>query len=347
MTTARQTVYCLLGSNLGDRLGLLRHATFALAATGQVELVSASRAYRTPPWGGVRQPDYLNAALKLKTSLSPESLLERFKEIETNLGRSPGGERWAARLIDLDLGLYGGAVLCSESLTVPHKHLAERAFALIPLLELAPELRDPADGEPYAGKLARLGAWTWDGDGEKCFALNDGGHIYPAGPLTLLSGDSWEPDASALLCRSAAPLETEKLAETLARHLRGGETIALSGNLGAGKTCFARGLARGLDIPGPVTSPSYVLVKSYEGRLTLHHADFYRLAGDDPAVAPEPPDLASLGLEDYMEDPGAVLLIEWAERYPSFLEPPFWLVEIEGAGEEPRFLLARKIKKGE
>jgi tRNA threonylcarbamoyladenosine biosynthesis protein TsaE len=165
---------------------------------------------------------------------------------------------------------------------------------------------------------------------------------------------------SAFLARSDSPEETEAFAETFAAGLKGGEVVALAGNLGAGKTCFARGLARGLGIPGPITSPSYVLVKSYEGRLTLHHADFYRLAGSStPSIPstssipsttreerlPEPLDLASLGLEDYLDNPAAVVLIEWADRYPQWLEPPFWLVEITGAGMGPRLLLVRKVER--
>jgi len=156
-----------------------------------------------------------------------------------------------------------------------------------------------------------------------------------------------EPPSYLFLSRSSD--ETEALGKRLGASLRGGEVFALSGNLGAGKTCLARGLARGLGIHETVTSPSYVLVKSYEGRFALHHADFYRLEatlGSGPADGNAPAemaDLASLGLEDYLDDPQAVLLIEWAEHRPCWLEPPFWQVEIAGCGDGPRLLLLRQI----
>ena len=333
--------YCILGSNLGDRETLLRRAVFALAASHQIDLVRGSSLYESPAWGRTDQPSYLNAAVELKTTLSPEDLLARFKEIEAFLGRDFQAERWTARAIDLDLALYEDRIIQTESLTVPHIDFPRRAFALLPLLEIAPVACDPTNKQAYAQNLATLGAWDAD---KKTFALNEGGRITIAGPLLHSHTDVFDADFSTVLFQSDQPEETEQIAATLGLHLRGGEVIALSGNLGAGKTCFARGLARGLDIPGPITSPSYVLVKSYEGRLVMHHADFYRLMGNDQDAGAEPPDLASLGLDDYLEDPNAVVLIEWAERYPSFLEPPFWLVEIEGSGDLPRFLLVRRIR---
>jgi 2-amino-4-hydroxy-6-hydroxymethyldihydropteridine diphosphokinase len=335
------TAYCILGSNLGDRETLLRRATFALAASQQIELVRGSSLYESPAWGRTDQPAYLNAAVELKTSLSPEVLLVRFKEIEAFLGRDFQAERWTARAIDLDLALYEDRIIQTENLIVPHLDLANRAFALLPLLEIAPDACDPASKKPYTENLATLGVW---GAGKFFFDLNEGGHIDVLWPLLHSHSDAFDTNFSTVLFQSEQPEETEQIAATLGLHLQGGEVIALSGNLGAGKTCFARGLARGLQIPGPITSPSYVLVKSYEGRLVMHHADFYRLTGDDQDAGAEPPDLASLGLDDYLEDPNAVVLIEWAERYPNFLEPPFWLVEIEGSGDRPRFLLVRRIR---
>ena len=100
--------------------------------------------------------------------------------------------------------------------------------------------------------------------------------------------------------------ETEAVAETLAASLLGGEVVLLSGELGAGKTAFVRGLARGLGVdPQEVASPTFVLLTSYPGRLRLHHADLYRLAGDG--------DDRELGLEE-LPGPSGVLAIEWAER---------------------------------
>jgi 2-amino-4-hydroxy-6-hydroxymethyldihydropteridine diphosphokinase len=339
--STQHTAYCILGSNLGERATLIRRAAYALAASHQIELVSGSSLYESPAWGRTDQPAYLNAAVEIKTTLSPEALLARFKEIEAFLGRDLQAERWTARAIDLDLALYENQIIQTPDLTVPHLDLYQRAFALLPLLEIFPNAVDPQDGHAYAQNLEALGAWD---AAHQIFSLQEGGNIHLLEPLLHSHTDVFDTDFTTVLFQSAQPEETEQIAANLGRHLAGGEVIALSGNLGAGKTCFARGLARGLQIPGPITSPSYVLVKSYEGRLVLHHADFYRLAGDDLDAGAEPPDLASLGLDDYLEDPGAVVLIEWAERYPNFLEPPFWLVEVEGAGESDRFLLVRRIR---
>jgi 2-amino-4-hydroxy-6-hydroxymethyldihydropteridine diphosphokinase len=349
------TAYCLLGSNLGERMTLLRRAAFALAGADGVELVGASSVYETAPWGKTDQPAYLNAVLELKTSLAPLDLLDCCQEIERRMGRVRGPERWAERVIDLDILLYGREVIRSERLVVPHEHLHDRAFALVPLLEIASDLRDPASNRPYAEVLRGLDSQVpQEGSSDQTSSASDNASATaPSGvssgisPLIAKAGSIAGPVfESAFLARSDSPEETEAFAEAFAAGLKGGEVVALAGNLGAGKTCFARGLARGLGIPGPITSPSYVLVKSYEGRLTLHHADFYRLGGvgAHEGRSPEPPDLASLGLEDYLDNPAAVVLIEWADRYPQWLEPPFWLVEITGAGMGSRLLLVRKVE---
>jgi len=124
--------------------------------------------------------------------------------------------------------------------------------------------------------------------------------------------------------------ETEAAAADLASSFRGGEVVLLSGELGAGKTTFVRGLARGLGAdPEAVASPTFVLLTSYAGRLTLHHADLYRLSGGG--------DERELGLEE-LPGPRGVLAVEWAER----LSRPPWetaiRVELEHAGEDSRRL---------
>ena len=126
--------------------------------------------------------------------------------------------------------------------------------------------------------------------------------------------------------RSAA--ETEALAEALASTFRGGEVVLLTGELGAGKTAFVRGLARGLGVdPDEVASPTFVLLTAYPGRLRLHHADLYRLAGDG--------DDRELGLEE-LPGPGGVLAIEWAERLSMRAWPRVVEVHLEHAGEDAR-----------
>ncbi|NQU42744.1 2-amino-4-hydroxy-6-hydroxymethyldihydropteridine diphosphokinase [bacterium] len=379
------TAWCLLGSNLGQRDVLLRRAVFALGDTAGIELIRASSILETAPWGRIDQPPFLNAAVELKTSLEPEALLDRFQAIEAELGRVRTGERWTARTIDLDLALYGDQVIRTERLRVPHEQLSNRAFAMALLLELCPDLRDPERDRLYSELLEDRFRQIAEEDRAARAAVRSGLDLPVSpensprtgtarGPLLwnldalrdlelqavtepeIRDADSFpaESEGDTTLCflyQSRSPEETERLAEAMAHPFKGGEAVALAGNLGAGKTCFARGLARGLGIRSPITSPSYVLVKTYEGRLTLHHADFYRLSGTETALeakdrfgAPaEAPDLASLGLEDVVDDPGAVVLIEWADRYPHWLEPPFWLVQIAGAGDAPRLILARRL----
>ena len=136
----------------------------------------------------------------------------------------------------------------------------------------------------------------------------------------------WGRPIRSLLTRSEA--ETEAAAAELAAGFRGGEVVLLRGELGAGKTTFVRGLARGLGAdPAAVTSPTFVLLTSYPGRLTLHHADLYRLAGGG--------DERELGLEE-LPGPRGVLAVEWAER----LSRPPWeraiRVDLEHAGADTR-----------
>jgi tRNA threonylcarbamoyladenosine biosynthesis protein TsaE len=127
-----------------------------------------------------------------------------------------------------------------------------------------------------------------------------------------------------------SPAETEARAAALASRLHGGEVLLLHGELGAGKTAFVRGLARGLDCdPTEVASPTFVLLTSYPGRLTLHHADLYRLAGDG--------DEDELGLDELPGEHG-VLAIEWAERLARVPWPRVLCVTLEHAGGERRLL---------
>ena len=135
--------YLGLGSNEGDRLANLRAARDALARRG-VEPVASSSVYETAPQGEVTdQPDFLNACLRIRTELDPEALLDVCKEVERELGRTPGGTRHGPRTIDVDVLLLGDLEHRSERLTLPHAEVATRRFVLEPLLELDPELRLP------------------------------------------------------------------------------------------------------------------------------------------------------------------------------------------------------------
>lgn len=143
-----------LGANLGERRATLEGAVRSIAKLGEVVAVSAL--YETAPVGGPQQPAYLNAALRLRYGGSARELLEALLEVERATGRVRR-ERWGPRILDLDI-LWLEGVACSEpGLSVPHPRLRERAFALCPLLDVAPDARDPSDGELYRRVLADLG----------------------------------------------------------------------------------------------------------------------------------------------------------------------------------------------
>lgn len=147
--------YVGLGANLGDLPSTLRAALVAIAALPETRLTAVSAAYRTAPVeaGG---PDYLNAVARIETALAPEALLDGLQAIEQAHGRERP-YRNAPRTLDLDLLLYGEHQIASVRLTVPHPRLAQRAFVLRPLLELAPALQAPGLG-PLAAHLNGVAA---------------------------------------------------------------------------------------------------------------------------------------------------------------------------------------------
>ena len=126
---------------------------------------------------------------------------------------------------------------------------------------------------------------------------------------------------------SADPDETQAAGERLAQTLGPGAVVALTGELGAGKTCFVQGLVRGLGVATRATSPTFVLINEYRGRLAVHHVDAYRIS--------TPAELIDIGLLELMDDE-AVTIIEWADRIASLLPPRTIIVHIEGLGDEPR-----------
>lgn len=148
--------YLGLGSNVGDRPGHLRAAIEMLAARG-VEVEAVSSAYETEPVGEVLdQPDFLNAAICIRTGLEPEALLDLCKEIEAERGRALDAPRHSPRPLDVDLLLLGDLEQKTERLTLPHPEVTARRFVLVPLLELDPDLALP-DGTRLSGALAALG----------------------------------------------------------------------------------------------------------------------------------------------------------------------------------------------
>jgi 2-amino-4-hydroxy-6-hydroxymethyldihydropteridine diphosphokinase len=134
-----------LGSNVGDRVASLRAALDALDATDQVAVVTVSHCYETEPVGVTDQPMFLNLAAEIETDLGPLELLNAVKSIEDKLGRMPSS-KWAPRTIDIDIILWGGTVMDSERMALPHKEFRSRAFVLAPLAEIAPDARDPVSG---------------------------------------------------------------------------------------------------------------------------------------------------------------------------------------------------------
>ena len=137
-----------LGANLGDAVDTLRQALDALSRREGITVCAISRFYRTPAWGKEDQPDFINAAVLVETQLAPRVLLDLLLAVESEFGRHRvDGERWGPRTLDLDLLLYGDAVIDEPGLRVPHPHLHERAFALVPLLDVLPEARIPAYGD--------------------------------------------------------------------------------------------------------------------------------------------------------------------------------------------------------
>jgi 2-amino-4-hydroxy-6-hydroxymethyldihydropteridine diphosphokinase len=136
-------VYLALGSNLGNRLSNLKEAIAALRPLVRPEICSP--VYETPPWGYPDQPRFLNQAIQASTTLEPESLLDHLKEVEGRIGRT-ATFRYGPRLIDLDILFYDDVVYEADRLEIPHPRLPGRAFVLVPLADIAPQLRHPILG---------------------------------------------------------------------------------------------------------------------------------------------------------------------------------------------------------
>lgn len=159
--------YIGLGSNIGEREAHLRRALNDLAAH-EVGVEAVSSIYETEPTGEILdQPDFLNAAVRIRTELEPGALLDACKAVEAERGRSFAAPRHSPRPLDVDLLLLGDLELATPRLTLPHREVTTRRFVLIPLLELDPELTLP-DGTGLAAALA---------------ALPEGERVEPAGRL--------------------------------------------------------------------------------------------------------------------------------------------------------------------
>jgi 2-amino-4-hydroxy-6-hydroxymethyldihydropteridine diphosphokinase len=140
MTATLIEAFIALGGNVGDVRSTFDRAIAVLCDGKAVQLKARSSDYRTPPWGVTDQPPFVNAVIAVATSLLPHDLLARSQECERALGRDRAHERhWGPRTIDIDLLTYDDLVIIDRDLVLPHPHLFERAFVLVPLAELAPE----------------------------------------------------------------------------------------------------------------------------------------------------------------------------------------------------------------
>ena len=144
--------YVGLGSNLERPRAQVGAAIEQLRQLPESRLLGQSSLYRSQPIGPRDQPEFVNAVVRLETGLSPLTLLDRLQALEAVHGRVRGGERWGPRTLDLDLLLYGDQVMDHPRLQLPHPRLAERRFALEPLVELNPELTLP-DGRALRALL--------------------------------------------------------------------------------------------------------------------------------------------------------------------------------------------------
>lgn len=154
MALHSQSSAIALGSNIGDSLSILEEAIKTLAQTPGITLKSHSSWYKTAPIGPP-QPDYLNGCALLEVSLAPQELLENLLDIEKQFGRLRR-ERWGPRTLDLDILLFDNLILDTPKLQIPHPQMRERAFVLVPLAEIAPNLVDPVTGLAIAELVQRL-----------------------------------------------------------------------------------------------------------------------------------------------------------------------------------------------
>ncbi len=165
MTVEAVTAYLGLGSNLRNRQDNLERALGFLSQRLRIEKVSSI--YDTEPVGSINQPRFLNLVCQVRTSLAPTALLILGKSIESKLGRVSGRAN-APRPIDIDILFYGDQIIDTPELVIPHPRLTERAFVLIPLAQIAPDLVHPVNGKTIKELLGGItevqGVFEWEGD---------------------------------------------------------------------------------------------------------------------------------------------------------------------------------------
>jgi 2-amino-4-hydroxy-6-hydroxymethyldihydropteridine diphosphokinase len=154
MTRPFHTIYLGLGTNLGDRAQNLRQALAGLKQWMTVTAVSPI--YETEPWGVTDQPLFWNMCVAGETAVSPHTLLTHLKQLEQEIGRTPT-RRWGPRLIDIDILFYDDLVLQSDNLTIPHPGIPQRAFVLVPLVDIAPDWVHPQSQKTVREMMAEVG----------------------------------------------------------------------------------------------------------------------------------------------------------------------------------------------
>lgn len=155
-----ERIFLGIGGNIGDVAQSMRTALSMIGEDARCELVAVSSLWSTPPWGVADQPDFLNAVAEIRTSRSPEELLELALDIERRLKRQRR-ERWGPRTLDIDIILFGDRRIDQPGLQVPHPRAGERAFVTVPLGEIAPQVAarfEPAE-MPEGMKQAASGVW--------------------------------------------------------------------------------------------------------------------------------------------------------------------------------------------
>lgn len=148
-------VYLGLGSNIGDKKGYLRKARELIAGLPETEILEVSSLYLTKAWGNTLQDDFINQVIAIKTGLKALELLQKIQEIEINMGRCRV-EKWGARIIDIDILLYGSEVIHTGELVVPHPFMKQRLFVLVPLEEINGSGIFPDDGTPIREVLTTV-----------------------------------------------------------------------------------------------------------------------------------------------------------------------------------------------
>lgn len=139
-------VYLGLGSNMGDRAANLKSAA-ALISKLIGKIAKQSHVYETAPWGNTEQEAFLNQVIMINTTLDPRDLLDATNKVEREMGRVKK-EKWGPRIIDIDILFYGKRIVRDKGLEIPHPELHKRAFVLVPLMEIAPELEHPVLNKP-------------------------------------------------------------------------------------------------------------------------------------------------------------------------------------------------------